>query len=145
MAANTVESWLRGQAIAEFATAICNKLLEEGIIIHRYDAYSTNSVYLKLDYGVANSIRISDHKGKPYLKYRYNIGTDIKEMELVMDKFPRRYYPVSEGETMVDQIVKDRNEKLEKYGKSRYTEFMRKNKREHEADKGFWSTSRRVF
>ena len=43
-------------------------LLEAGIVIQRYDAYSTDSVYLKLDYGVCNSIRISNHNGKRYLK-----------------------------------------------------------------------------
>lgn len=47
---------------------ICNKiidfLLDNGFSVLRYDAYSTNSIYLKLDYGVCYSIRISDHPGK---------------------------------------------------------------------------------
>ena len=47
------------QNIADY---IQSKLLEYGFKIQRYNAYSTNSIYLKLDYGVCNSIRISDHK-----------------------------------------------------------------------------------
>ena len=31
------------------------------LIIHYYHSYTSNSIYLKLDYGAANSVRISDH------------------------------------------------------------------------------------
>lgn len=47
--------------------------LKDKVVIHRYDAYSTNSIYLKFDYGVANSLRISDHPGKRHLRYRFNL------------------------------------------------------------------------
>ena len=36
--------------ITEVANYLQTKLLENGFIIHRYEAYSTNSVYLKLDW-----------------------------------------------------------------------------------------------
>lgn len=65
--------------ITQVADTLCRRLLSAGFIVHRYDAYSTNSIYLKLDCGVCNSIRISDHTGKGYLKYRYNIGSDIRK------------------------------------------------------------------
>ncbi|WP_181879268.1 hypothetical protein [Levilactobacillus brevis] len=45
----------------------------QGIKVMRYDAYSTNSVYLKLDYGLLYTLRISDHPGKRYLAYRFNV------------------------------------------------------------------------
>ena len=48
------------QEVAEY---VCRQL-EGKVIIHRYDAYSTNSIYLKFDYRVAKSLRISDHPGK---------------------------------------------------------------------------------
>lgn len=54
--------------ITQVADTLCRRLLSAGFIVHRYDAYSTNSIYLKLDCGVCNSIRISDHTGKSYLK-----------------------------------------------------------------------------
>lgn len=63
----------------EIANKIQSKLLDKGFIIHRYNAYSTKSIYLKLDYGVGNSIRISDHIGKGHLQYRYNVLTTVKK------------------------------------------------------------------
>lgn len=145
MGENTVEMVLRGAALNEFATKLANRLLEEGFIVHRYDAYSTNSIYLKLDYGVCNSIRISDHVGKGYLKYRYNIGTDVKKTETKQDKFPRHYYPIQECDAMVEKILEDRASKQKRYGKTKYEIYMAENKKTHANDKGFWSKSRRVF
>lgn len=39
-------------------------LLNNDFIVHRYNAYSTNSIYLKIDCCLCKSIRISDHHGK---------------------------------------------------------------------------------
>lgn len=41
--------------IRDLAAYVCDRL-DGKVLIHRYDAYSTNSVYLKFDYGVANSL-----------------------------------------------------------------------------------------
>lgn len=57
--------------IRDLAAYVCDRL-DGKVLIHRYDAYSTNSVYLKFDYGVANSLRIADHAGKKHLAYRFN-------------------------------------------------------------------------
>ena len=65
--------------IRDLATEVAQKLVEAGFVVHRYNAYSTQSVYLKLDYGVANSIRISDHKGKEKLSYRYRAQTGRRQ------------------------------------------------------------------
>ena len=54
------------------------KLLDMDFIVHRYDAYSTSSIYLKLDYGVACGIRIADHPGKKKYHYRFNILKEIR-------------------------------------------------------------------
>ena len=63
-------------ALADFITG---QLIREGFVVQRYDSCTSDSIYLKLDYGVCNSIRISDHQGKKHLKYRYNIGPFVKE------------------------------------------------------------------
>lgn len=47
------------KTIRDLAAYVCDRLVGK-VLIHRYDAYSTNSVYLKFDYGVANSLRIAD-------------------------------------------------------------------------------------
>lgn len=116
-----------------------NKLLAKGFVVQRYDAYSTNSIYLKLDYGVCNSIRISDHRGKRHLKYRYNIGTFVNHGKQVKDKFDRFYFPVEDISGLIRQILFDRDAKVRLYGKSAYQEFMRKNQEHNAGNKGFWS------
>lgn len=128
--------------IMEIADTLVKRLLAEGFIIHRYDATSTNSVYLKLDYGVCNSIRISDHPGKKHLKYRYNIGPFITEYKQVKDKWPRFYYKSTK--TLIKKIIADRKEKQNKYGIGRYLDFMSRNKHDKSNNKGFWTQAHRV-
>ncbi|MNN67431.1 hypothetical protein D3C81_1830650 [compost metagenome] len=117
-------------------------LKAQDFTIQRYNAYSTNSVYLKLDYGVCNSIRFSDHAGKKHLAYRYNLLTDIEKMNDERNErgLKRSYYPVNWLDVMLQDIVRDREEKLRNYGEDLYARYMRNNKREGEQDtKGFWS------
>ena len=57
---------------------LTKRLLDLGFIVHRYDAYSTSSIYLKLDYGLACGIRIADHPGKKKYSYRFNVIKDYK-------------------------------------------------------------------
>lgn len=133
------------ESISHIADLLCKRLIKAGFIVHRYDAYSTDSIYLKLDCGVCNSIRISNHNGKGYLKYRYNIGTDIKKRQKRQDRFPRYYYPVSDVEVLFSQICRDRAEKKRKYGTSRYQAYIKENQKEHACDAGFWSKARRVY
>lgn len=140
-----MEAFLNGCAIKDFAEKLCNRLIEAGFIVYRYDASSTNSVYLKLDYGVCNSIRISDHVGKGYLKYRYNIGSHIKDMNVTTDTYPRYFYPYADYEAMIKQIMADRDTKVKKYGRANYERFMRENKQDHQKDKGFWTQAHRVM
>lgn len=140
-----MQDFLRGRLLKDFTEELCNKLLEKGFVVYRYDAYSTNSIYLKLDCGVCNSIRISDHEGKGYLKYRYNIGTHIKAIETKQDKYPRFYFPANECDAMVKKIVADRDEKVRRYGMGRYQQFMKDNKAKNANEKGFWSQAWQVF
>lgn len=107
---------------------------KDGYIIQRYDAPKTKSIYLKLDYGVANSIRIGDHKGYKYLSYRYNVecwrdkgtglstGKDRRGNE-------RKYYPSDKKslEQLVEEIKEYKRYKLAKYGEEKYRLFMQSN------------------
>ena len=98
---------MEAMELNDIAEMLCRNLISEGFIIQRYDAYSSNSIYLKLDYGVCNSIRISDHPGKKYLKYRYNIGPYVKEFQEVKDKFPRIYYREAKRQSLLKRIIRD--------------------------------------
>ena len=128
----------------DIAEMLCRNLISEGFIIQRYDAYSSNSIYLKLDYGACNSIRISDHPGKKYLKYRYNIGPYVKEFQEVKDKFPRIYYRETKSQSLLKRIIRDKSGKLQYYGKEKYKKFMEENRIKNMNSKGFWSQAELV-
>lgn len=121
------------------ADSIAKRLIANGFTIQRYNAYTTNSIYLKLDYGVCNSIRISDHPGKKYLKYRYNIGSFVKEYHKEKDKFDRFYYREDKSKNMIKKIISDRKAKKSRYGEDGYIRLMQKSKRENAGTLGFWS------
>ena len=121
------------------ADSIAKRLIAEGVIVQRYDAYTTNSIYLKLDYGVCNSIRISDHPGKKHLKYRYNIGSFVKKYRKKKDRFDRFYYRSDDSKNMIKKIIEDRKSKKLRYGESGYRRLMEKSKSENAGTLGFWS------
>ena len=129
--------------IKSLADKLVKNLNNNRFIIQRYDAYSTNSVYLKLDYGVCNSIRISDHEGKSNLAYRYNliIGGQVQK---VQEKYPRYFYDENTIKELFYQILADRKLKLQQYGKEKYLSFMKRNEALHAADKGFWKDAKIV-
>lgn len=130
-------------AIREKADAIVSILKDKGFVIQRYDAYSTDSVYLKLDYGVCNSIRISDHEGKKHLCYRYNMIIGCED-NIVEEKYIRYYFNENNIVGLINQILFDRQVKLQKYGKQAYRNFMKKNMLEHRNDNGFWKDAKFV-
>lgn len=113
------------------ADSIAKRLIAEGFTVQRYNAYTTNSIYLKLDYGVCNSIRISDHPGKKYLKYRYNIGSFVKEYRKEKDRFDRFYYRADKSKNMIKKIIDDRDAKKTRYGEDGYSRLMQKSKSEN--------------
>lgn len=127
--------------LIKLAETIQSRLMGEGFTIQRYDAYSTESIYLKLDYGACNSIRISGHKGKKHLKYRYNIGSWIGKFCKIKDKYEIYYYSVDQVDDLVTQIIKDRDGKIRKYGIRTYKSFMEKNRIHNLHAKGFWDKS----
>ena len=131
------------QELMNIADDIIQTLKSKGFTIHRYDAYSSNSIYLKLDYGVCNSIRISDHKGKRYLKYRYNVILN-GSTQLLNDTYPRYYYNQNSIKGMINRIILDRNQKIEKYGQVAYNNFMKQNNEQSANKKGFWAQAKLI-
>lgn len=131
----------------KIAAKLVEVLKQKGFVIQRYDAYSTNSIYLKLDYGLAHSIRISDHIGKPQYSYRYNViigSAGVRRMN--NGQFDRYWYSEKDSDlsVLVNDIVKERDEKVEIYGRDMYERMMRDRLRANEGAKGFWSQARLV-
>lgn len=128
--------------LKELADYLCKRLIAEGFTVQRYDAYKTDSIYLKLDFGVCNSIRISDHPGKRYLKYRYNIGSFAKEYRYKNKRgFPRLYFCQDQTDALIEQILRDRESKLKRYGADRYRKYAEENRVKNSQRKGFWRQS----
>jgi hypothetical protein len=129
--------------LISIADNIVQVLKSNGFVIHRYDAHSTNSIYLKLDYGVCNSIRISDHSGKKYLKYRYNVIWNGDEKQ-EQDTYERFYFNQKSLDKMINKIISDRNQKIERYGQLGYDYFMKKNNEDNHNKKGFWKQAKLI-
>ena len=127
--------------IPKIADSVIEKLKNEGFVIQRYDSYTTNSVYLKLDYGVANSIRISDHKGKKHLQYRYNLLSTVNGIH--RHKSPqglgRYYYSFDAVEVMFQDIIEARVLKMLQCGTEQYAKYMETNKLNGQYQLGFWA------
>lgn len=117
--------------IQDTAEYLIERLKKRGIAILRYDAISTKSVYLKLDYGVPGSIRISDHKGLKYLHYTFNVEVWRKNIDVSLDNRGsfRFYYPSTPEalDQLITKAMERVNERKEKYGDEKYAEYMRKN------------------
>lgn len=130
--------------IMDTADKLVSMLLDRGFILQRYDAYSTNSIYLKLDYGVSNSIRISDHKGKKHLNYRYNIMTSCRDPYKENREFQRYYFPISQAKELIDLIEEERIQKIRRYGTKNYFKYMERNKEEGKTLPGFWQQAKLI-
>lgn len=124
----------------EIAGEIIERLKAENFIIQRYDAYSTNSIYLKLDYGASHSIRISDHRGKKHLKYKFNIQSNIQQPhQKKQGKVVMNYYGFNDIDKLIQDITNHKNNQQMKHGKMGYEYLMNKNRYEGQFKKGFWT------
>lgn len=116
------------------------------VIIHRYDSYSTNSIYLKFDYGVANSLRISDHDGKQHLQYRYNILESLSDKSSKKERFRHGMQMIFYSPAMVKACCRDilaaKAEKEKHYHD--YEAVVRAAKSKITAQKGFWAEARLI-
>lgn len=99
------------------ANYITRKLLKNGYRVHRLDAVTTSSHYLKVDCGMAGTIRVASHYGRPGMRYRYNIGPHIKESRVESAGGSERFF-LTEGdvETLMMLVGSKREEMIEECG-----------------------------
>lgn len=135
----------KGRRIDWTANTLVNFFHNYGIKVMRYNALSTNSVYLKLDYGLLYSVRISDHKGKKHLKYRFNATDDYHGPTTVPTKWgwQREYYTLDADQLnqMCRSIIELRCEKIDKLGPFGYQKQMEAHKQRNQGAKGFWQSA----
>lgn len=128
--------------IKDTAREICDRLIDTGFTVHRYNAYSTMSIYIKVDCGLCKSIRVSDHDGKGYLRYTYNVRKDILEYYEEVDNSVHRYYfPMEDWSSMVGLIVNHRKYLIDRYGSNWYNMELNRLLGSQKTDKGFWSSA----
>lgn len=117
----------------DIVNTLIPKLLDMNFIVHRYDSYSTSSIYLKLDYGVACGIRIADHPGKKKYHYRFNIIKNFKGDKVILKSgLISRFYDFSELEKVLKDVQEEKQNKLCRYGINNYNKYMEKEKNENE-------------
>ena len=121
-------------SIKDYMYKLLANLDQEGFILQYYMAFSTSSCYIKLDYGVSNSIRIADHKGKDKYPYKFNLMIDLDDS---YEEDGRYYYSIKDYNKLIFDIKKFRDEQLNKYG-FYYYEYMLENKKDAKNKKGFW-------
>ncbi|MEK8206979.1 hypothetical protein NST41_15400 [Paenibacillus sp. FSL L8-0696] len=138
------KSHTKDESIRKLADRITRAVKARGITVQRYDAYTTNSVYLKFDYGVANSVRISDHMGKRDVSNRFNLLKNIDRSYVELDRYLRYFYCTDDFDKLIADIIQNRNDQIVKYGSRHYEFLMKRNKAANTDTKGFWSKSRIV-
>lgn len=126
------------------ASTLVKRLKAHGFVVQQYDAISTESIYLKLDYGLANSMRISGHNGKKHLKYTYNVIKGYRGKRFIKDDgIWRQYYSFTEIDALIDSILKNRDWVRERYHPD-YAASMERAKIANEGKPGFWSNAQLV-
>lgn len=117
----------------QLANALIKELLNLGFIVHRYNAFSTNSIYLKLDYGVCCGIRIADHNGKKKYHYRFNVIKDYAGDKIIhFENLISYFYTFEELPQLLEKIQEEKASKIRKYGIGNYNSYMAIEKNENE-------------
>src|SRR5699024_8726028 len=104
---------LRKENIYHAADFLMKKLTESDVVVQRYNSQSSQSVYLKLDYGVLGTIRISDHKENNGKEYKYNMLTEYRNVVTTEKDFKiKHHFPLWEKQLLLKIILDDREEKI---------------------------------
>ena len=116
------------------ANELAEKLKKQNIVVQRYRRKKDNSIVLKLDYGVLNSVQIrEDVRENDDLHYKYNVIYKLLDKKITREKndygvVVRYFYPFTRKNELLMQVLEDRMKKVLKYGEKNYIFFMKENK-----------------
>lgn len=109
----------------DVAQILIKRLLKSNFRVHRYNSYTTSSIYLKLDFGVSCGIRIADHLGKPKYHYRFNVIKDYKGNRIIRNgNLISYFFNYNELEKVLESVKFEKKSKINKYGNERYQKYM---------------------
>ena len=139
----------RGRSIATYIQEV---LASKNYIVHRKNAVTTSSIYIKIDYGLGGSIRISDHKGRSNLNYRFNVEVKNETNEVGHMSTPvcdRHFYPCTKVDKLINDVIKFRQNRIRQYGGTyEYNRLIGKHEKEslekQKTGKGFWAGAYRI-
>lgn len=137
-------------SLQELAEKIINYVKSKDISVLRYDSKSSRSIYLKFDYGMAGSLRLSDSISEKDIHYTFNILSCIFDpyKETVVSTQGRKcdtyFYPYAMGGHAALDIYRFRNYRVRKYGQAKYKELVEKYKTDESTRKGFWQNAKLV-
>lgn len=113
----------------QVANILVQQLKNMGFIVHRYNSVTTNSIYLKLDFGVCCGIRIADHNGKKKYHYRFNVIKDFKGDKIVnFNNLVSYFFTFDELSQLLQKVQEEKQAKIQKYGISNYKLYMESEK-----------------
>lgn len=136
-------------SLADIATDIIKFAKSNDIHVLRYDSKSSNSIYLKFDYGMAGSLRLSDTQSTNDLRHTFNLLSCIdkpyKDSCFNEDKNSTMfYYPISMTQNVMIDIVRFKEFRKSKYGPQKYKALFDKYKENREEKIGFWKKASQV-
>lgn len=135
----------KAKRIRKVVQTLVNFFQSQGIKVMRYDAFSTNSIYLKLDYGVCYSVRISDHPGKRHLAYRFNAIDQYHGRRYLHTawNWDREFYSLKPDDlnALCLSIIKLRATRIKQLGYYGYQKRMEEYRRDNLHTKGFWESA----
>ena len=109
----------------QMAKILIKELSELGFTVHRYNAVTTSSIYLKLDYGICCGIRISNHSGKKKYHYRFNIVKGYNGDKVTYSKnLISFFYTFEQISQLIKDVQHERNKKIQRYGLNNYKKYM---------------------
>lgn len=131
------------------ALIIQEEFKRRGYIVHRFNDYPNRTIILKLEYGLMDTIRISEKPdGKINFPYKYNVQMDLKRVRSVeKDGKVRYYYPYTNFSEMFETVEYYYLDLIEKYGERWYKEKVEELKMKSVYGYGasyFWKKAARV-
>ena len=108
------------------ALSIQSELKNRGYAVHRFDDYLNRTIILKVDYGLLDTIRISEKADSLNFPYKYNVRMDLKRERVVSEDSKVRYYfPYENHSKLFDTIDFYYSECKSKYGEKWYSDKLK--------------------
>jgi hypothetical protein len=128
------------------AGRVVARLKAAGVHVMRLDAKTSNSVYLKLDRGLAGTIRISDHPCQTNRLFRYNLIKSLGNNRHVTVRNGKRYdeYPLGRYDDAITYILAERKDRIHRRSIEGYMLAMDDQIRLNAGTPGFWTRAKEV-